>query len=134
MEYVTTKKESKLMERTKAVGTELTMEEYNEIQELINAGMYISISDFLRDAVQDKLYSNSNATKVIKIRNVDHSEAKKEVLDYYRRYKEAFPHEVAEDLELDYELVWRVTEDLKKDLLVKLTSTTNPHIPHSTPL
>jgi Arc/MetJ-type ribon-helix-helix transcriptional regulator len=115
MESVTTKKQSKLMERTKAVGTELTMEEYNKIQELINAGMYISISDFLRDAVRDKLYSNSNAAKVIEIRNVDYSEAKKEILDYYRRYKEAFPHEVAEALELDYELVWRITDDLKKE-------------------
>lgn len=69
----------------------------------------------LRDAVQDKLYSNSSATKVIKIRNVDYSAAKKEVLEYYRRHKEAFPHEVAEDLVRDYELVWRVTEDLKKE-------------------
>ena len=115
MESVTIKKQSKLMERIKAVGTELTMEEYNEIQELINAGMYISISDFLRDAVRDKLYSKSNVAEVIKIRNVDYSEAKKEVLDYYRTYKEAFPHEVAEALELDYELVWRITEDLKKE-------------------
>lgn len=115
MESVATKKQSKLMERTKAVGTKLTMEEYNKVQELINAGMYISISDFLRDAVRDKLYSNSNAVKVIEIRNVDYSEAKKEILDYYRRYKEAFPHEVAEALELDYELVWRITDDLKKE-------------------
>ncbi len=115
MESVTIKKQSELMERITAVGTELTMEEYNEIQELINAGMYISISDFLRDAVRDKLYSNSNAAKVIEIRNVDYSEAKKEILDYYRRYKEAFPHEVAEALELDYELVWRITDDLKKE-------------------
>ena len=115
MESVTTKKQSKLMERTKAVGTELTMEDYNEIQELINAGRYISISDFLRDVVRDKLYNNSNAAKVIEIRNVDYSEAKREVLDFYRRYKEAFPHEVAEALELDYELVWRITEDLKKE-------------------
>jgi len=114
MGSVTIKKQPKLMERVTAVGTELTMEEYNEIQELINAGMYISISDFLKDAVRDKLYSNSNAAKVIEIRNVDYSEAKREVLDYYRTYKEAFPHEVAEALELDYELVWRITEDLKK--------------------
>jgi len=115
MESVTIKKQSELRERITAVGTELTMEEYNEIQELINAGMYISISDFLRDAVRDKLYSKSNVAEVIKLRNVDYSEAKKEVLDYYRTYKEAFPHEVAEALELDYELVWRITEDLKKE-------------------
>jgi len=52
-------------------------------------------------------------SELIEIRNVDYSEAKREVLDYYRTYKEAFPHEVAEALELDYELVWMVTEDLK---------------------
>ena len=115
MESATIKKQSELMARTMAVGTELTMEEYNEIQELINTGIYISISDFLRDAVRDTLYTKSNAAEVIKLRNVDYSEAKKEVLDYYRTFKEAFPYEVAEALDLDYELVWRIMEVLKKE-------------------
>ncbi|NQE53017.1 hypothetical protein C5S29_05450, partial [ANME-1 cluster archaeon GoMg3.2] len=28
---------------------------------------------------------------------------------------EAYPHEVADALELDYDLVWKITEELKRD-------------------
>lgn len=97
---------------TKAVGTKVTLREIREIQGLIEAGMYISISDFVREAIRDKL----RAVKVIKVREeITYDEAKKEVLGYYRSYKEAYPHEVAEDLELDYDLVWRITEELKEE-------------------
>ena len=96
---------------TKAVGTKLTMREIREIQGLIEAGMYISISDFVREAIREKL----RAIKVVKVRDITYDEAKKEVLGYYRSYKEAYPHEVAEDLELDYDLVWRITEELKEE-------------------
>ena len=73
--------------------------------------MYISISDFVREAVRDKL----RAIKVVKARDTTYEEAKNEVLGYYRSYKEAYPHEVADDLELDYDLVWKITEEFKKE-------------------
>ena len=96
---------------TKAVGTKLTLREIREIQGLIEANMYISISDFVREAIRDKL----RAIKVVKARDITYEEAKKEVLGYYRSYKEAYPHEVADDLELDYDLVWMITEELKEE-------------------
>ena len=49
------------------------------------------------------------------MRDVGYEEAKNEVLGYYRSYKEAYPHEVAENLELDYDLVWEITEELKEE-------------------
>ena len=49
------------------------------------------------------------------MRDVNYDEATREVLDYYRTYKEAYPHEVADALELDYDLVWKITEELKRD-------------------
>ncbi|MBC8521639.1 MAG: hypothetical protein H8D26_06585 [Methanomicrobia archaeon] len=48
-------------------------------------------SDFVRKAVRDKL----KATKVIKTCDIDHEEEKKVVLDY--------------------DLVWAITEELKRD-------------------
>jgi hypothetical protein len=39
------------------------------------------------------------------VRDVDYDTAKKEVLGYYRSYSEAYDYQVADDLELDYELV-----------------------------
>ncbi|MGB7533296.1 MAG: hypothetical protein WA977_10055 [Halobacteriota archaeon] len=53
--------------------------------------------------------------KVIKVRDINYKEAKNEVLGYYRTYKEAYPHEVADELELDYDLVWKITEELKEE-------------------
>ncbi len=73
--------------------------------------MYISISDFVREAIRDKL----RAVKVVKVRDITYDEAKQEVLGYYRSYKGAYPHEVAEDLALDYDLVWEITEELKAE-------------------
>ena len=55
------------------------------------------------------------AIKVIKVRDINYKEAKNEVLSYYRTYKEAYPHEVADELELDYDLVWKITEELKEE-------------------
>lgn len=113
---VTLSKNNKSEEEAKTVGTKLTAREYNEIKGLIKAGVYLSVSDFIREAVRDKL----RATKVIKVREIDYDQAKKEVLGYYKAYKEAFPYQVAEDLELDYDLVWRITEELKEEGRLKV--------------
>ena len=95
----------------KTVGTKLTSREYDEIIGLIEAGTFLSVSDFIRDAIRDKL----KATKIIKIRDINYESAKKEILGYYMNYSEAYDYEVAEDLELDYELVCSITEELEKE-------------------
>lgn len=92
----------------KAVGTKITPRESEEINNLIEAGVYLSVSDFIREAVRDKLKS----IKVIKIQDMNYDEAKREVLGYYKRYSAAYDYEVAEDLELDYELVCNITNEL----------------------
>jgi len=99
------------IKKAKTVGTKLTPMEYEEIETLINAGTYLSVSDFLREAIRDKL----KATKVIKLRDIDYDAAKKEILGYYRSYNEAYISEVSEHLELDYELVLQITEELEKE-------------------
>ncbi len=103
--------DQKQMKQSKTVGTKLTPREYEEISSLINAGMFLSASDFVREAIRDKL----KAVKIIKIRDVDYESAKKEVLGYYRSYDEAYISEVSEDLELDLELVCQITEELEKE-------------------
>ncbi len=97
--------------QSKAVGTKLTPREYEEIENLIDAGVYLSFSDFLRDAIRDKL----KAIKVIKIRDIDYDTAKKEILGYYKNYAEAYDYDVADDLELDYEFVCQVLEELERE-------------------
>jgi Arc/MetJ-type ribon-helix-helix transcriptional regulator len=108
--------ESYVSHPAKSVGAKLTSSEYMEIQKLVDAGVYLNVSDFIRDAVREKL----EFLKVVKVRDVNYKDAKKEVLGYFQSYREVYPHQVAEDLELDYNLVWKITEELKKEGRLKV--------------
>ena len=95
----------------KTIGTKVTKNEYEEITKLVNAGVFLSASDFAREAIRDKLRS----INIIKIRDVDYDTAKKEVLGYYKKYKKAYTDVVADDLELDLEIVAHITDELVKE-------------------
>lgn len=95
--------------QSKTIGTKLTPREYEEISDLVDAGIYLSASDFVRESIRDKLKS----IRIIKIRDIDYETAKKEVLGYYRSYDEAYISDVSADLELDLELVNQITEELE---------------------
>jgi Arc/MetJ-type ribon-helix-helix transcriptional regulator len=73
--------------------------------------VYINESDFVRDAIRHRL----SEIKVIKCRDVDYETAKKEILGYYKSRGEAYPDEAALDLELDFDLVMKATEELRKE-------------------
>jgi Arc/MetJ-type ribon-helix-helix transcriptional regulator len=100
---------------SKSVATKLTPVELKEIDNLVNAGIYLNSSDFLREAVREKLRS----IKIIKHRDIDYDTAKKEVLGYYRTYNKAFMSDVSDDLELDIELVVNITDELIKEGRIK---------------
>ena len=95
-------------ENSRTIGTKLTKIEYEEISNLVNNGIFLSGSDFVREAIRDKL----KAIKVVKNRDINYNTAKKEVLGYYKSYKEAYISEVAEDLELDLKLTSVIINDL----------------------
>ncbi len=97
--------------QSKTVGTKLTPREYEEVTTLIESGLFLSVSDFIRESVRDKL----KATKVIKLRDITYEEAKKEVLGYYRNYDESYDYEVSENLELDYKLVCQIIAELEQE-------------------
>jgi Arc/MetJ-type ribon-helix-helix transcriptional regulator len=84
------------------VGSKVSAVELEEIKKLVAAGVYLNTSDFVRDAIRDKLA----AIKTIKYRDVDYETAKKEIRGYFRDRGEAYPSEIEEDLELDYR--WNV--------------------------
>ena len=73
--------------------------------------MFLSNSDFVRQAINDKL----GGIKIIKNRDLDYDTAKKEVLGYFKSYSEAYVSDVADDLELDLELVVKIVEELIKE-------------------
>lgn len=93
------------------IGAKIASAEARQIRELIEAGVFLNESDFVRDAIRHRLAE----IKVIKCRDVDYETAKKEVTGYFKSRGEAYPDEAAEDLELDFDLVMRITEELRKN-------------------
>lgn len=85
--------------------------ELEQIQGLVNAGVYLNTSDFVRQAVRDKL----SAIKVIKYRDVDYETAKKEIMGYFQDRREAYPSEIEEDLQLDYSMVCQIIKELRRE-------------------
>ena len=95
----------------KVVGAKLTRNEIDQINRLVEAGLYLNPSDFIRDAVREKLAT----IKVIEYRDVDYETAKKEVAGYFQMKGEAYASDASTDLELDYELVCKIMDDLEKE-------------------
>ncbi len=94
-----------------SIGAKIASAEARQIRELIEAGVYLNESDFVRDAIRHRL----SEIKVIKCRDVDYETAKKEILGYYKSRGEAYPDEVAGDLELDFDIVMKATDELRKE-------------------
>ncbi len=93
------------------VGSKVSAVELEEIKKLVAAGVYLNTSDFVRDAIRDKLA----AIKTIKYRDVDYETAKKEVMGYFQDRGEAYPSEIEDDLELDYKLICQIVDELKRE-------------------
>ncbi|HEX7445697.1 MAG TPA: hypothetical protein VF300_04840 [Methanothrix sp.] len=55
------------------------------------------------------------AIMIIEYRDVDDETAKKEVAGYFRIKGEAYASDASSDLELDYELVCKIMDDLELD-------------------
>ena len=101
----------------KVVGAKLTRNEIAQINKLVEAGLYLNPSDFIRDAVREKL----TAIKVIEYRDVDYDSAKKEVAGYFQMKGEAYASDASTDLQLDYELVCRIMDDLETEGKMEIT-------------
>jgi len=95
----------------KVVGAKLTRNEIAQINRLVEAGIYLNPSDFIRDAVREKLA----AIMVIEYRDVDYDTAKKEVAGYFKMKGEAYASDASTDLQLDYELVCKIMDDLEME-------------------
>lgn len=93
------------------IGSKVSAIELEQIKQLVESGVYLNTSDFVRDAIRDKLA----AIKTIKYRDVDYETAKKEVMGYFRGLGEAYPSEIEEDLELDYKLICQIADELKRE-------------------
>jgi len=93
----------------------LTEREEQEMKKLVDAGLYISVSEFIRDSVRKNIAS----LKVMKIRDISREKAKKEIMVFLRSRKEAYASDAAEELELDVETVISIMKELSREGLVE---------------
>jgi Arc/MetJ-type ribon-helix-helix transcriptional regulator len=93
------------------IGSKISAVELEQIKQLVASGVYLNTSDFVRDAIRDKLAT----IKTIKYRDIDYEAAKKEVMGYFQERGEAYASEIEEDLELDYSLVRQIITELKRE-------------------
>ena len=66
----------------KTIATKVPINIHNQLINLIENGDYLSISDFLREAIREQL----KTYKVANFREINYFDAKKEVLSYFIRY------------------------------------------------
>ena len=51
-------------------------------------------------------------SKIVKLRDLDYKTAKKEILGYYQKHKEAYPDEAANALGIGLELAMKIAKEL----------------------
>lgn len=100
---------------TQVSGSRLTEFMEKRIQELVDEGMYTSVSEFIRDAVREKLED----IEVMDLRDISYKEAKKEILNYIKSKGRAWTSEIADDLRLDLEIVVKVLNELSNEGKIK---------------
>ena len=95
----------------KTIATKVPMNIHEELIGLVNSGAYLSISDFLREAIRNELA----LYKINDIRDIKYMDAKKEVLSYFMKFHDCYLDEIDFDLELDFDLVSRILKDLLRE-------------------
>ncbi len=100
---------------TQMLGVRLTGREEDEIKKLVEAGLYVSASEFIRDSVRKNLAS----LKAVQIRPVSKATAKKEILDYMKKHREAYASDVSEELGLDLDLVFTIMKEMSAEGVIE---------------
>lgn len=98
------------------VAVRLSRADYTRIEALVNAGLYRSSADFLREAVRDKL----REVEVISLRDVSLEEAERLIGEYLDEHPGAsFTSEIADALGLEYGLTFRAVRRMLQKGVVR---------------
>jgi Arc/MetJ-type ribon-helix-helix transcriptional regulator len=102
----------KLERGTFQVAVRLSKTDYVKIQQLVEAGLYRSSADFLREAVRDKLGS----MEVISVQKVDSYKAERMIEDYLIKHPgPSFASEIADALGLEYGVTFKIIHKLLEE-------------------
>jgi Arc/MetJ-type ribon-helix-helix transcriptional regulator len=103
----------KFLERgTFQVAVRLSKADYVKIQRLVEAGIYRSAADFLREAVRDKLGS----MEVISVQHMDSQKAERMIEEYLIKHPgPSFASEIADELGLEYSVTFKAIHKLLEE-------------------
>ena len=94
----------------------LSKSDHAKVQQLINAGLYRSFADFLREAVRDKLGS----MEVVSVKDVTTQEAQCMIEDYLQAHPgPSFASEIADALGLEFDITFKTINKLLEEGRVK---------------
>jgi Arc/MetJ-type ribon-helix-helix transcriptional regulator len=94
----------------------LSKSDYTKIQHLVDAGLYRSFADFLREAVRDKLGS----MEVVSVKDVTAKEAERMIEDYLKSHPgPSFASEIADELGLDFDITFIIINKLLEEGHIK---------------
>jgi len=98
------------------VAVRLSKSDYVKIQQLVEAGLYRSSADFLREAVRDKLGS----MEVVGVQHVDSQEAERMIEDYLAKHPGPnFASEIADELGLEYSVTFKTIHKLLDEVRIR---------------
>ncbi len=78
-------------------------------------GAYMNRADVVRSATREKLES----VRILEIRKVRRPLARKEILDYLREHGTSYASDIAENLNLDLDLVFSIFQELRGEDVVE---------------
>jgi Arc/MetJ-type ribon-helix-helix transcriptional regulator len=94
----------------------LSKSDYAKVQHLIDAGLYRSFADFLRESVRDKLGS----MEVVSVKEVSAQEAEGIIKEYLKEHPGPnFASEIADALGLEFDITFKTINKLLEEGHIK---------------
>ncbi|MBI2971008.1 MAG: hypothetical protein HYY37_01160 [Candidatus Aenigmarchaeota archaeon] len=103
------------IKESELVSARLSPKEMEAIETLVEEGFYMNTADFVRMAVREKLES----IKIIDVRDLSKDKARKEVIEYIKDNKQAYPSDISDALKIDFDMVLEIVKELAKEGRVK---------------
>ncbi|KHO48216.1 MAG: hypothetical protein QT00_C0001G0230 [archaeon GW2011_AR5] len=100
-----------MQQQSDLVSARLSPKEMEAIEILVGEGFFMNTADFVRMAVREKLES----IKIVDARNLPKEKAQKEIIEYLKDNKKAYPSDIADALQLDFDLVLSIVKDMIKE-------------------
>ena len=92
------------------VGTRITRTEAKKLDALVEAGAFLNRADAVRTAIRQMV----SGVTILQERKIPLAQARREILSYLDQHDQAYASDIADALELDYDLVLRVLQYLRK--------------------